>query len=561
MAYDTSPIPQGYGSLPIQPRTGNPYLDEIDQAAGNAHASLSPGAQEALKRAGAPVGIQAQQQPQGITGLRPAAPSLAPPMSENMPNGQPAMMAATTGITNPHGDAYTPPPQARAPIQPVPQSAAEQQQIGRLNPLIAGDTGQHNRQNTGTSGINQIHNPWGRVPLQILEALGTGFAPGLTSAIPGTQLHHNMLVNQAEGGIAEQEKIRKAQEEAQKEASEENLQGSQGSHFDAETNTLIPAQATEANARAWSLLNPQDKEKELTEFALWHKQNPDAPVSEWIKLKAQDKAVPEGERPLAERVPQLNQAMQARYQILNKGRPLPPELTLPANATQKDFDRVDKLLESQERSAGTLAQQQESAAMRQQMYQLTAQNQATSALDRETQQYGADHRKALADASSQIDKIQDARSMLQSGSAEALALAIPKVLTAVVSGPSSGVRITMPELDSIIKARGLGDSFNAFMERMKSGKKITTGQASQLGAVLDDVEKNVLRKQSIHNQALTEIGSAPDRKSIIDADKRSRDAIIQMERGGVAEPKSKAEYEALPRGAHYMKNGQELVKE
>ncbi len=243
MAYDQSPIPQGYGSLPIQPPSNepgryglaprtNPYLDEIDQAAGNAHASLSPGAQEALKRAGAPVGIQSPQQPQGITGPRPAAPSLAPPMSENMPNGQPAMMAATTGITNPHGDAYTPPPQARAPIQAVPQSEQEGRQISELNRITAPDTGFHNRQNTGVSGREQIHNPWARIPLGILEALGTGFAPGLTSAIPGTQLHHNMLVNQAEGGIAEQEKIRKAQEEADTAAATQQHLGAESTELE-----------------------------------------------------------------------------------------------------------------------------------------------------------------------------------------------------------------------------------------------------------------------------------------------------------------------------------------
>ncbi len=559
MAYDTSPIPQGYGSLPIQTRTGNPYLDEIDQAAGNAHASLSPGAQEALKRAGAPVGIQAQQQPQGIQNPPTRAiptlgpQSASPAMPEAQPSAQPlASSVPTTGIQAP-----------RAPIQAVPQSAQEQQQISAAAPLFKGDTGQHNRQNTGTSGINQIHNPWGRVPLQILEALGTGFAPGLTSDIPGTQLHHNMLVNQAEGGIAEQEKIRKDQEEAQKEASEENLQGSQGSHFDAETNTLIPAQATEANARAWSLLNPQDKEKELTEFALWHKQNPDAPVSDWIKLKAQDKAVPEGEKPLAERVPQLNQAMQARYQILNKGRPLPPELTLPPNATQKDFDRVDKLLESQERSAGTLAQQQEAAAMRQQMYQLTAQNQATAALDRETQQYRTSHAKAVSDADAQLEKIQEAKAMLSSGSAEAQALAVPKVMTALISGQGSGVRITQPELNAIISARGIGGSFEAFMQKIQSGKKLTPDQAQQLQVILADAEGKIAQKQQIHNEALDKIGGAGNRNDIIKADQEARQRLGEFEKGGggISQPKSKAEYEALPRGSHYMKNGQELVKQ
>jgi hypothetical protein len=97
-----------------------------------------------------------------------------------------------------------------------------------------------------------------------------------------------------------------------------------------------------------------------------------------LTAKARDKAAgkqPEGENPLGEaRVGQLNQLLTQRYQVLNPGQPLFPAFQLPANATQKDFDRVDKMLESQERAKGTQAQQETANAIRQQTSELARQS-------------------------------------------------------------------------------------------------------------------------------------------------------------------------------------------
>ncbi len=192
----------------MQPRSVNPYLAEIDAAANNAHAQLSPGAQEALRKAGAPV-PQAQPDavPQRISSPgpspRPISMGSQQPMSEEMPNGQPAMTAA----------AHTP-----APIKPVPLSPEGQAQAGELNRITAPPPSDpaliHTHANTGASGIQQIHSPWARIPLQIAEAVGAGFAPGLTSAIPGTELHHQALIGGRENALKQQQGIREEEEKA-----------------------------------------------------------------------------------------------------------------------------------------------------------------------------------------------------------------------------------------------------------------------------------------------------------------------------------------------------------
>jgi hypothetical protein len=64
--------------------------------------------------------------------------------------------------------------------------------------------------------------------------------------------------------------------------------------------------------------------------------------------------VPEGEQPLAKNmVSQLNDGMTLRFQQMNPGMPLPSAFKLPDNATQKDADRIEKIMQQTEQSQAT----------------------------------------------------------------------------------------------------------------------------------------------------------------------------------------------------------------
>ncbi len=188
----------GYNSLPVQSGR-NPYLQEIDEAANNAHAQLSPGAQMALKKAGAPVGMTDTAGPQALP-----AGALKPPAQPIPTVGQPQAPQAAA---------------PRQPIQPVPATPASAPAQAELQRLTVGPQ--------ATAGVNQIHNPWARVPLQILSAVGETFAPRLAAALPGTESHHQMLVGNAENAVKQQEDIRKGNEGAQ-------LNAAQTHHAEAE---------------------------------------------------------------------------------------------------------------------------------------------------------------------------------------------------------------------------------------------------------------------------------------------------------------------------------------
>lgn len=57
-----------------------------------------------------------------------------------------------------------------------------------------------------------------------------------------------------------------------------------------------------------------------------------------------------------QQVSQYNSGIAQRWQVLHKGQPVPPEYVLGKDATSKDFDRVDKLLNSGENAEALLNQ-------------------------------------------------------------------------------------------------------------------------------------------------------------------------------------------------------------
>jgi uncharacterized phage infection (PIP) family protein YhgE len=188
-------------------------------------------------------------------------------------------------------------------------------------------------------------------------------------------------------------------------------------------------------------------------------------------------------------------------------------------------------------------------------------NAATGLLDRESARFAKPHEKSISDATSQLEKINEARSMIN-GPATAQALGIPKVLTALVSGQGSGVRITQAELNSIAKARGISGDIEGFIRKVSGGGTLTPEQQKQLTQVLDDAAVRLREKQKIANDALDRINSAGSRDEIVAIDKEARKRLGDTGAGGGGLPEitSQAAYDALPKGAQYTHNGEVLTK-
>lgn len=95
----------------------------------------------------------------------------------------PASMAADNGIAP-----IARPSGARPVITPEQRQANDQAELDRLK-------------STG-SGISQIHNPLLRGIARVGEIAGSVLFPSIVENIPGTELHHRQLVDQAQGSVA-----------------------------------------------------------------------------------------------------------------------------------------------------------------------------------------------------------------------------------------------------------------------------------------------------------------------------------------------------------------------
>lgn len=202
---------------------------------------------------------------------------------------------------------------------------------------------------------------------------------------------------------------------------------------------------------------------------------------------------------------------------------------------------MDKLMESEEKARGTLAQQQTTNAMRAQAEaatQAAREANGNAGLDRETARMAKPYEKANDAASTQLDKIDDARNMI-GGNAEAQALGIPKVLTALVGGQGTGVRITTPELNAIATARGWSGDLQGTLNSISGKGKLTSTQQQQLKQILDDVKTRITQKRQIANDALDKINGGATREDVIAADKEARQKMTDLESGKTASTPTK----------------------
>ncbi len=189
----------------------------------------------------------------------------------------------------------------------------------------------------------------GHVAAKVGNIAGDIVAPGTMANIPGTELNRQMR----EGALKEELTRRTGAEEQYKnqELQRENLR----SEIEQRGEPKVPTGAEEttlhdlmAGDNGKPRINPDTKQPySYLEAFEATKQAGQKPA-----------AISEGEKPLGNKVAQLNAGLTSRFQVLNPDKPLPSEFTLGADATQKDYDRIDKQMIGTESARATKAQQE-----------------------------------------------------------------------------------------------------------------------------------------------------------------------------------------------------------
>jgi hypothetical protein len=284
-----------------------------------------------------------------------------------------------------------------------------------------------------------------------------------------------------------------------------------GGVFDSGTNSYVPgAEPSDKNQNVDNLI------AEASARAMANGVDPskDPTVQQLSAIKGASAKVPDAEQPLGARVPQLNDALQTRYQVLNPGKPLPASLALAPNATSKDFDRVDKVMQQTETSSGTKAQQDQTNAIRQQTQGVEQQSHDDARLDRSYQfnQSRLDKMRTPVDQlATRFSRLQDT---LAQGSPQADALVAPELLSVMSGGAGSGLRMNEAEIARIVGGRSKWQDLQASAQKWStnpaSANSITADQRTQIHALVSAVGAKVAAKQQILSDSENQLQGATD---------------------------------------------------
>lgn len=449
-------------------------------------------------------------------------------------------------------------PQAQLPPGVTPQMKAiqdRQQQLVNNPPRMIGSRPQDFDQTTGKEKIGAKVASWGqRLAMAILSA---GKLAPYAQQIVHPDYTQQVEANAAEqkglqGELANQEKIQSISTAASAQQAAEGLKDEQAALAKAKADPHYGMREIDADYAKenlpWKLpeIGADGKPHYFIDKAEESNLSKPIPPDKFVSIPEggslydtgagkivatgapKEKPLVEGEMPLGQRIPQLNQMLTSRYQILHPGKPLPAQYGLPPNATQKDYDRIDKGLEAEERAQGNLSQQAVASEMRRTTQAIAQSNsdfQHSTILTKP-------HEKAFEDANTQLEKINDAQLMVKGGAIDQ-ALGVPKVMTALVSGAGSGVRVTQAELNAIGHARGISGDVEGTIRSWLGQGKLTPQQQSQLTDVLENVKQRVIQKRGIANDAILGIRGAPDTTGMIAADNTARKKIMDLESGPV----------------------------
>jgi hypothetical protein len=374
-------------------------------------------------------------------------------------------------------------PATSTPLSSAPQMAPVQPQGPTQRTELEAQREQLNK-GSGIAQFQQRHPVIGGIA-RVAAGVGSALFPAVAEQLPGTDMHHQMLVNQNERGL---------KSEDERDASTASL-----AHTNAETGESNARTALEQQELKDKINpTPADKTPEEDAYRSLSQQvnpatgKPYTPFEAFQKIKATTEKVGEQDKPLGN-VDQMNQALTRRFQVLHPGQALPQEYTLPPNAKNGDYSRIDESLKNEEQATGTKANQDSAAADR-------AENRA----DRQSRQAQQDAEKHQKDRDSftqplqpAIDNAAEMKQYADSGNHTGtgdyqMMLQFQESLTA---GAKAGIRFNTGEQALIQHAQNLENSLRAKWGHLTGGTYFSDDQRHEIADAMQHVS-------AVHQQAI-----------------------------------------------------------
>ena len=438
--------------------------------------------------------------------------------------------------------------QPRTSIQPLAPTTMEghQAELARLTqpPLARGNPLAHTRSDTGLAGNDQIKHAGLRIPLKILSGLGDAFLPALTMNLPGTQLHHDLLVHNAAGNV-------ERDESQENEASKRALEEKQGENLGAEAE-LHNKKANAVGEKPGDPTKTIETETGIKQF------NPqtgkyDIPVGEAPGKNSTQHVVAEDGSVIA--IHTNAKTGETTHEVVYHGDPkVETEVAKLSVGGKSHSVIVNKKTGETIKDLGETGEKTPTVNV----------NAGVARADRSYDKRNAEINtieKPISDLRQRFSRLQDT---IGQSTPQADALIAPELLTVMAGGMGSGLRMNEAEIARIVGGRSKWETLKASANKWRldpaKANSITPDQRQQIRALVDTVGSRLSQKNQVLNDAYQRLSDTDDEKEHrhIVNEVRRRFAEIDGESGGGAQPTGQSAQNGTERWVR--KNGK-LVKE
>jgi hypothetical protein len=161
--------------------------------------------------------------------------------------------------------------------------------------------------------------------------------------------------------------------------------------------------------------------------------------------------------------------------------------------------------------------------------------------------------EALAQAQTVSDDIQKVLDLAGAGN-KAAGANVPMLGVGAVNAVNGIKRINSAEIAQYGSAGSLVDKIQGRLQGWVEGQPIPADVLKDMKSLHDTLAESALARHSREVQSINNSYGANFKPMKFET-------VKPASASGIANPQNKAEYDALPSGAHYMKNGQEMVKQ
>lgn len=347
----------------------------------------------------------------------------------------PSTLTPAPGIAKPSsGNSSIPPLTLRGIGKPSDldtRTSADENELQRLNRTGSGISQIQHGSPDGGIGIAKPHRVLGGV-LRGLETVGDVIAPGVVANIPGTELHHDLLLNRQRGALGQDIG------EQEKQANTEHTQAETGA---------IPSVIAHNEAETKALGEPKPKEEKWDQFPQWTDKDGTPLIREENSgqvVRANDKKPPTG---FVAAKPEAAPKTEKVTRIIN-GVPHEVLINAETGADIKD--------EGQTKVPGESATEKRSAAESAQVEREGRQN-----IRKAEGQY-RDTQKSVGQLSAAIDQAKDGNGLLTSF--------VPTMEVLGINAANGVHRISPQEAQAAQLPGGWPERFNAWYDKAASGK-------------------------------------------------------------------------------------------